>query len=138
VVLFAMLFTSTLTPYEVCLMWEETKIDGLFWVNLIVNLVFIVDTGFQFFLPYTLSLKEGGTVIKAHKKIAMHYIKSWFFVDLISIVPIDYILMGVEVDRQNLSLLGATRMLRLLRLVKLVRILRASRIFSRWYAATIE
>ena len=65
----------------------------------------------------------------------MHYLRTWFFVDLISIIPIDWILTETlpEGDPQtaNLELLSIVRMCRLLRLIKLIRILRASRIFRR-------
>ena len=57
VVLFAMSFTSTVTPYEVCLLWSEETFGALFYMNIVINLVFIVDTAFQFFLPFQLPLK---------------------------------------------------------------------------------
>jgi len=132
VILFAMIFTCTVTPYEVCLLWEDQGFGGLFYANIFINVLFIADTVLQFFLPFNVSLKKGGGTVKSHRKIAKHYIESWFVIDFISIFPIDYILLGVDVDSENLGLLRATRMLRLLRLIKLVRILRASRIFSRW------
>lgn len=63
----------------------------------------------------------------------LHYLKGWFTLDIISVIPIDLILMGVDTTEvDGAAMLGAIRMLRLLRLIKLTRILRASRIFSRW------
>lgn len=137
VILGAMFFTATITPYEVCFIWESTGLDALFFVNIVINLIFIIDTTFQFFLPYKESIRKGGGIIKNHKKIARHYLTTWFPIDFVSIIPFDYIInfaimpaVGAESD--NTSLIGATSMLRLLRLIKLVRILRASRIFARW------
>jgi len=137
VILVAMFFTSTVTPYEVCFIWEAEHFDALFFVNIIVNMVFVIDTTFQFFLPYKESPKRGGQMVKNHRKIAHHYLTTWFPIDFISIVPFDYIINfaimpAVGGGGDNLSLVGATSMLRLLRLIKLVRILRASRIFARW------
>jgi hypothetical protein len=140
VILVAMLFTSTVTPYEVCLLWGEPAFDALFYINLLVNTIFVVDTTMQFFLPYKESVTNGGGTVKNHKKIAWHYLSTWFFIDIISVIPFDYIVLGVtdqaasadETLAESQSLLGATSMLRLLRLIKLVRILRASRIFARW------
>lgn len=97
-----------------------------------INLVFLIDTILQFFLPYKRPLKLGGGEVKNHRRIACHYVETWFFIDLVSLIPIDYILLGLPVNSNDVGLLGATRMLRLLRLIKLVRILRASRIFARW------
>ena len=33
VVLFAMLFTSSVTPYEVCLLWSDPEFDALFYIK---------------------------------------------------------------------------------------------------------
>ena len=251
VILSAMFFTSTVTPYEVhsrrcravapwcrlvamppsllpyctpgcaqvCLIWQPSTFDILFWINLVVNIIFVVDTCFQvstatrtstqnaplvpsarscpartkrgpacqfprpqFFLPYKESAKKGGATIKNHNRIAFHYLETWFSIDFVSVIPFDYVLMAVDIPEDNvcsapflawplthglsvpsaptheqtatlpiclartmrsdsrchvrcpwqLSLIGATSMLRLLRLIKLVRILRASRIFARW------
>ena len=140
----ALFFTATVTPYEVCMMWGDTKQDTLFYVNQFVNGIFVVDIIFNFLLPYRESLQKGGGTVKSHYKIAKKYIRSWFFLDVISVIPVDvlmvYGLLGgsAEVDGDAPSGAGATdllqmiRMLRLLRLIKLARILRASRIFSRW------
>lgn len=137
----ALFFTATVTPFEVCMMWEEQSFDTLissgglplFIVNWIVNGIFIVDMGFNFFLPYKESVKKGGGIVKSHSRIASHYLKGWFPIDLISVIPFDNIMMGIDTSGiSNASIFSMIRMLRLLRLIKLARILRASRIFSRW------
>ena len=98
-----------------------------------INSIFIVDMGFNFFLPYRESIKKGGALVKSHKRIARRYLKTWFFIDLVSVIPVDNIMMSFDTSgSSNASLLSLIRMLRLLRLIKLARILRASRIFSRW------
>lgn len=55
VTLSALLFTATVTPYEVCLLWDDATFNELwttkpglgtlFVINWIVNIVFIVDMG---------------------------------------------------------------------------------------------
>ena len=66
----ALIFTATVTPYEVCMMWGDTEIEGLFIVNQVVNLIFIVDICFNFLLPYKEPLRKGGGTVKSHDKIA--------------------------------------------------------------------
>lgn len=81
----ALLYTATITPYEVCLLWEEPKFSSdvgswltpLFVLNWIVNLVFIVDICFNFFLPYRESINKGGGTVKNHRKIARNYLCGW-------------------------------------------------------------
>jgi len=136
----ALFFTATITPYEVCLMWAspmwkdgpEVWLDWLFVSNILIALIFYVDIGFNFFLPYKESIKRGGGLVKDHKRIACHYLRSWFVLDFISVFPIDLCLMGVDTTGGSAGILGGIRLLRLARLVKLAKILRASRIFSRW------
>ena len=135
----ALFFTATVTPYEVCLLWEEKQFGEpgwfgpLFLINWIVNIIFMIDICFNFFLPYKESIKKGGGTVKSHKMIARNYLCGWFPLDFISVVPVDNIMMAVDTSQiSGAGALGAIRMLRLLRLIKLARILRASRIFSRW------
>ncbi|XP_052796902.1 potassium voltage-gated channel subfamily H member 2-like isoform X2 [Mya arenaria] len=63
--------------------------------------------------------------------IAKHYLKSWFFLDLISSIPMDYIFLmwDAEADFSQLFHAGrALRMLRLAKLLSLLRLLRLSRL----------
>jgi hypothetical protein len=139
VTLIALLFTATITPYEVCMLWDEPKFaDGswaspLFFINWLVNLVFIADIIFNFFLPYRESIRKGGGTVKSHSRIARRYLCSFFIIDFISVLPVDNIMMAVDTSNmEGAGALSAIKMLRLLRLLKLARILRASRIFARW------
>lgn len=55
--------------------------------------------------------------------------RGWFLIDLVSILPFDFI--GLAMDSKDLSQLKVLRVIRLLRLIKLLRILRSARIFRR-------
>ena len=50
VTLGALIFTAFVTPYEVALL--QTKYDGLFFVNRLVDFVFFKDMVMQFFLAF--------------------------------------------------------------------------------------
>ena len=63
-------------------------------------------------------------------RIRSHYLKSWFCIDLVSILPFDSVSLATQNDK--LSQMMAVRLIRLLRLAKLARILRAGRMFKRW------
>nr|XP_015910462.1 potassium/sodium hyperpolarization-activated cyclic nucleotide-gated channel 2-like [Parasteatoda tepidariorum] len=71
--------------------------------------------------------------------IARHYLRTWFFLDLLSSIPLDYIFLIFNQDYQeNYQILHAGRALRILRLAKmlsLLRLLRLSRLVryvSQW------
>ena len=63
------------------------------------------------------------------RKIARHYLCTWFFLDLISILPFDILSIVVG---EALAKLKIVRLFRLMRLIKLIRLIRASRMFKRW------
>merc|ERR1719428_1285292 len=83
---------------------------------------------------YPIKTRQGVAWVSAPGKIAKNYFKTWFFIDLISILPFDF--LGLWLAPQDAgsdtSQLRVFKAIRGLRLIKLVRILRASRILARW------
>ncbi|RWS02377.1 hypothetical protein B4U79_06248 [Dinothrombium tinctorium] len=78
-------------------------------------------------------------VILDPKQIARTYVRTWFFLDLISSIPLDYIFLIFNPENgENVQLLQAGRALRIFRFVKmlsLLRLLRLSRLVryvSQW------
>ena len=104
--IFLLLYTATVTPYEVCMIWDHSVINSpLFVVNWLVNALFIVDMVMNFFIPYRESYRNGGHLVKSHSQIAHHYLRTWFLIDLISVIPVDTILSVAfedNVDDNNL------------------------------------
>jgi hypothetical protein len=73
------------------------------------------------------------------KLIVCHYLKGWFVLDIISILPFDLASLkdpdedpDAESSSSDLSVLKLVRIIRLLRLIKLVRLVRGARILKRW------
>ena len=66
----------------------NTELNALFVVNQIVNTVFIIDIIFQFFIPVPDHRPENeGEMIHDHKIIAKTYLKGWFILDVVSVLP---------------------------------------------------
>lgn len=84
----------------------------------------------NFFLPYFDA--DVGMFVVNHSKIAKRYMCTWFFVDIISIMPFDT--LALLLDAPVFHTLKIVRLVRLLRLFKLIRMFRASRMFRRWEA----
>uniref|UniRef100_A0A7S2BDX6 Ion transport domain-containing protein n=1 Tax=Florenciella parvula TaxID=236787 RepID=A0A7S2BDX6_9STRA len=134
----ALFFTAIVTPFEVSFLETEAG-SFLFWINQVVNLVFVADMVMQFFIPYKQSKAAGGHWVKGKRDITLHYLRTWFTIDIISILPFDELAMmgqGKEdaADSPFASLLKMVRIIRLLRLLKLFRVLKASRVYKRWEA----
>jgi len=119
-------YTAYVTPFDVGFL--ETKLDGLFVINQIVNMGFVMDMAKTFFTAYF----DPDTLLMVGdlSKIRNKYFKSWFCVDLVSILPFDSV--GLSTDSEALSKAKAARVIRLLRLLKLLRLVRSLRILTRY------
>ena len=126
---FALMFTLFVTPYEVG-MDLTTRLDGLFIVNQLVALVFMCDICIQFFLP-TRTTAAHGEYERSHWRLAKNYGKSWLFVDVMSVIPFDILVLAGAMTGP----VKIIKLLRVLRLLKLVKVLRASSIIERWESA---
>ena len=96
----------------------------LFLINRFVDIVFFIDIFINMRLPYR--DRRTGVLVLDSKAIIKRYLKSWFLVDLISVIPFEFITLSVGrgSDLEQLQLL---RIIRLFRLLKLLRVFRASR-----------
>ena len=117
--LVALVFTAIVTPVEVA--FCETALNALFVINRGVDLVFVADMVVNFYLAYS---DERGMLVQSVPLIARRYLRSWFAIDLFSILPFD--VLALTLNSPKLQKLKAIRLIRLLRLLKLVRVLKAS------------
>jgi len=133
VVVLCLVFTAVVTPFEIAFL--KPGYDTLYVVNRFVDLVFVKDMLMQFLLQVKKRTKQGTVWIRNRKKIAETYVKSWFIVDLLCIIPYDDItnlMFTGKDDTVDLGKLKVFRLLRVTRLFKLTRILKASRVVKRW------
>jgi hypothetical protein len=130
-----LVFTATVTPYEVAFL--VFKINWLFAINRIVDFFFLLDLIFQFFIPLGVSESTVSTFDSelwniSRKDIAIHYLRSWFIVDGISIFPFDSLQLALEGNNAMVGQMRVLRILRCARLMKLLRTMRIGRLLSRW------
>ena len=125
----ALVYTMFVTPYEVGLD-IPTSVGALFVCNLIVTFVFLVDVFVQFFLP--LPKKRGtesnSSYERRHWKLAQNYLTTYFFIDVVTIIPFDILVWQGAVTGE----MKMMKILRIIRLLKVVKVLRASTILQRW------
>lgn len=150
----ALFFAASVTPFEVTYISEGNCITPLFIVNRIVDALFILDIVLTFNLidqdPHT------GRWLYTRRKIARQYFRSWFTVDVLSVLPLwilTFILSPAASDGiatcanassvvvvgeiDSSGTLSIIRCLRLVRLIKLARILKASRVIKNFQALLI-
>ena len=115
------LYSAIVTPYEIAFL-DNTNIS---WFDILIDIVLAIDVVLNFFTAYTDSEEN---LIRNHKKIIIKYLKSWFIIDFISILPLNYI------TKNNIKYNKLTRISRLpklYRLLKLTKLLRMTRMSSK-------
>ena len=133
----ALVFVAFVTPYEVALL--EVSLDLLFFINRLVDVIFIIDLCFSFVTVY--AVKE--VYVTDPRRIAKHYFTSWFPLDVVSvsISAIDIYVVaasgsnsggGGDDALDNLRMLRVVRVLRFFRVLKLLRVMRAAKVFATW------
>ena len=121
--IFLMMYTATITPYRVCFVEEVT--GSWLVVDIITDVMFGVDICLTFFSAYE---ENDATLVTNRTKIAKKYLKSWFLLDVLGCLPINYI----SLSSQDSTSTGDTynRLFRLLRLPRLYRLIRVFRLMK--------
>jgi len=116
-------------PYEVA--FVEPSDEVTFWstLGIMIDVLFWVDIA----LTFNTSYKDGQILITDRKKIAIWYLKLWFWIDLCAALPLDVIIASMIVGKQDMTAKGlkmvkSVRLLRQLRMLKLLRLMRIARL----------
>jgi len=102
--------------------------DGFELFNGLVYIFFYIDILICFTTGYT---DERGEYITDHKKIAADYMRTWFWIDFLSNIPLDYIMAWGKLFLMYLLLANpgsdenSGSYLRILRVSKTLRLMRA-------------
>lgn len=135
IVLLTLVWIATVTPVEVSFVPPDKTNWTLFVCSRIVDVLFIFDIIVNFCIPFRKPPKKGGGWVYSSRAIAHNYLRSWFFLDALTAIPVDLILVSLELDPDSLVAKGG----RVFRLLKLVRLARLNRITKRWLSrSTID
>ncbi|XP_058502162.1 potassium voltage-gated channel subfamily H member 6-like [Solea solea] len=135
VILLLVIYTAIFTPYSATFLLssqEEAALQTCGYscsplnvVDLLVDIMFIVDIVINFRTTYVNSNDE---VVSQSSRIAVHYFKGWFLIDMVAAIPFDLLIYrsGGEVARgggegETTTLIGLLKTARLLRLVRVAR-----------------
>ena len=137
----ALLFTATFTPFEISFLGTAELLSVRFFLNRFIDAIFTFDLGTQFFVmfPQQKSIVESVYWVDDLNAIMLNYLKGWFTLDLISILPFwifDYTQGCTHATRgggsSDLASTNLLRLVRLMRCIKMIRLVRASRLVKRW------
>ena len=78
-----------------------------------------------------------GKVVMKQRKAAMHYLRTWFFLDIMATIPLDWFMSGLSFEEPATEEKGDDgnaaqlfNMLRLFKLLKLLRLLRVAKLLQ--------
>ncbi|CAJ0926436.1 unnamed protein product, partial [Ranitomeya imitator] len=104
-ILLLVIYTAIFTPYSAAFLLndlEEQKrracgyaCNPLNVVDLIVDIMFIIDILINFRTTYVNRNEE---VVSDPAKIAIHYFKGWFLIDMVAAIPFDLLIFGSGSD----------------------------------------
>ncbi|CAG9831969.1 unnamed protein product [Diabrotica balteata] len=105
IILILVIYTAIFTPYVAAFLLGEPDFnnrknkkyseDPIVIIDLIVDVTFIIDILINFRTTYVTGNDE---VVSDPGKIAFHYLKGWFLIDLVAAVPFDLLFFGTDTD----------------------------------------
>ena len=82
-----LIFTALVSPYRIAFV----DVDSIEWtvIETMIDCIFGVDLLLNFFFAY---YDDNDDIVDGRKRIAMDYIRGWFLIDLLTILPISQIM----------------------------------------------
>ena len=127
-IMIVLIFISLAVPYR--LAFVEIEPTGWVIAYWVIDALFLVDIILTFLT--TISEKDSNVVITNRCKIAKSYLKGWFIIDIISILPFDLIIRAINTsgssEISNYNVLA--RFARIGKLYKLIRMTRLAKLMK--------
>ncbi|CBY32969.1 unnamed protein product [Oikopleura dioica] len=151
VILLLVIYTAIITPFVAVfylnldhenMPWQAMNLNYLNGLNnpiviveLIVDIMFIIDIAINFRTTY---VNQNDEVISNSWKIAIHYFKGWFLIDLVAAVPFDLLVQNQDQSSDS-SPEQTTLIITLLKTARLLRLVRVARKLDRYseYGAAV-
>ncbi|KAM9267200.1 voltage-gated delayed rectifier potassium channel KCNH4 [Morus bassanus] len=117
-ILLATFYVAITVPYNVCFTGTEDSLSAArstIVSDIAVEMLFILDIILNFRTTY---VSQSGQVVYDSRSICIHYVATWFFVDLIAALPFDLLYVFNVTVTSLVHLLKTVRLLRLLRLLQ--------------------
>ncbi|CAG9815007.1 unnamed protein product, partial [Phaedon cochleariae] len=146
IILILVIYTAIFTPYVAAFLLGEPDFnnrknkkyseDPIVIIDLIVDVTFIVDILINFRTTYVTGNDE---IVSDPVRIAFHYLKGWFLIDLVAAVPFDLLFFGTDTDELGLDKDETTTLIGLLKTARLLRLVRVARKIDRYseYGAAV-
>ncbi|KAG9280036.1 potassium voltage-gated channel subfamily H member 8-like [Astyanax mexicanus] len=118
-ILLATFYVAVTVPYNVCFIGDEEDMRSTTVSDIAVEILFIFDIVLSFRTTY---VSKSGQVIFDARQICIHYLTTWFIIDLVAALPFDllYTFKVSVVSHRQVSVVHLLKTIRLLRLLRLL------------------
>mmetsp|Transcript_37640 Transcript_37640/g.86975 ORF Transcript_37640/g.86975 Transcript_37640/m.86975 type:complete len:666 (-) Transcript_37640:80-2077(-) len=116
-----LIYIAMILPFRLAFYEQVDGVDSLFGIlELVIDICFVVDI----FLTFRTSFSdEEGEEVFDWTKVMVHYVRTWFFIDVITAIPLEYIVQrGATTD--GIKLLKGSKVLKVLKLLRAVKFLK--------------
>ena len=113
-----LVFSCMTVPYRLALINEDTL--NWMYINGFIDICFLLDIIVIFNKTI---FDENYLLVTNRKIIGNQYMKGWFFIDLVAIIPFDLVFGGSELN-QVVRIARIGRMYKLVKLTRLIRVLK--------------
>ena len=131
-IMFLLLYTATVLPYRVC--FNQLQSSEWMLADMIIDIIFLSDVVINF---NTAQVSISERLIYSRKEIAKSYLKSWFFVDFFSSIPIDFIISNNHSSSAYNKFFRIFRVSRIYRIIKILRLLKLMRFLKSEYLSSM-
>ena len=127
-----LIYTLFEVPYHMAFIAMSCEMEPLDHFNLFVDIMFCIDIIVSFNTGVIERFKGEEILNDNHQQIAFRYLTSWFFVDLVSSMPLDVMVCG-GMSGEDADF-GVLRIFKVARFLKLIRLVKFARMLSKWQA----
>lgn len=129
-----LLYVALVVPFTICFFQPTEDVNAWDVVDVIVDVLFGIDMVVNFISAYDDPVT--GLQIVSLKAIARNYMATWFFLDLLALIPVqvfEELFGGGQLKLARLARIPRLyRLVRILRMIKMLRVFRRSSEFKDW------
>jgi hypothetical protein len=124
-------YVAVVIPFRIGFEVEEIVGSLAFFWDVLVDIYFLIDLLINFRLAYYITNDplRTGELETDKKAIVHHYLRGWFTIDLLSVLPIKYVYIVAQGGTSSVS--NVTKTFRLFRLFKMLQVTKIMRILDR-------
>jgi CRP-like cAMP-binding protein len=119
-----LLYMAYVLPVRTAFQMDPQPGSNDFAIDVFIDALICIDI-FLNFHKYT---KDGPELVTNKAQLRREYLRGWFIVDFLSVLPINYIMLWVSHNTDQSNLAHSTRFMRFMRIARFVRLIKLAKL----------